>query len=95
LKEGCHERARELIADGPPFDAAEERLTRHTVYLSSHEVVFVFEGHEVEWIVDAVVSEPFRYQVEQAFEAWRPIIDGEPRMATVAYSWDRSSLGVG
>jgi hypothetical protein len=88
LKDGTSERARELIANGPPFNAAEERLTRHTVFLSSHEVVFVFEGHEVEWIVDNVATEPFRWKVTQAFDAWRPIIDGEPRLAQVAYAWN-------
>lgn len=94
LKDGTSERARQLVANGPPFDAAEEGLIRHTVYLSSHEVVFVFEGHEVEWIVDNVVTEPFRWKVMQAFDAWRPIIDGEPRIARVAYAWNREPGGV-
>jgi hypothetical protein len=91
LKDDSHERAQELIANGAPFDPAEEGLIRHAVYLSSHEVVFVFEGHEVEWIVDDVVTEPFRYQVSKAFEAWRPISEGEPRIARVAYAWERNS----
>jgi hypothetical protein len=94
LKEGGSSRARELIANGPPFDAAQEGLTRNTVYVSSHEVVFVFEGHEVEWIVDDLTTAPFRWNVLQAFEAWRPIIDGEPRLAQVAYAWNRESDGV-
>jgi hypothetical protein len=44
LKEGGGPRAAELIAAGPPFELAETGLTRHSVYLSAGEVVFVFEG---------------------------------------------------
>jgi hypothetical protein len=91
LREGMHERAKALLADGAPFDPATEGFTRHAVYLSSHEVVFVFEAHEVEWIVDDVVSEPFRWSVAEAFDAWRPLVDGEPRIGRVVYSWERES----
>jgi hypothetical protein len=94
LKDGTEARAQELIANGAPFDPAEEGLARHTVYISAGEVIFVFEGHEVEWIVDGVVTDPYRWTVSNAFEAWRPIIDGEPRIARVAYSWDRESSSV-
>jgi hypothetical protein len=94
LKDGMHARAKALIGNGAPFDPAEEGLMRHTVYLSSHEVVFVFEGHEVEWIVDDVVTEPFRWTVAEAFEAWRPLIDGDPRIARVAYAWERDAATV-
>jgi hypothetical protein len=27
-------------------------MVRHSVYLSADEVVFVFEGQQVEWVVD-------------------------------------------
>ena len=52
LKEGSEQRAAELVRAGPPFDLADTGIVRHSVYVSAHEVVFVFEGHEVEWIVD-------------------------------------------
>jgi hypothetical protein len=52
LKEGSGPRAAELIEAGPPFDLAETGVVHHTVYLSAGEVVFVFEGPQVEWIVD-------------------------------------------
>jgi hypothetical protein len=84
-------RAQELIANGAPFDPAGEGLARHTVYISAGEVVFVFEGHEVEWIVDGVITDPYRWTVSKAFDAWRPIIEGEPRIARVAYRWDRDA----
>jgi hypothetical protein len=51
-KKGSESRASELIAAGPPFDLEHTSLARHSVYLSATEVVFVFEGHEVEWMVD-------------------------------------------
>lgn len=89
LKDGMHERAKALLEEGAPFDPASEGFTRHTVYLSSREVVFVFEGHEVEWVVDDVVTEPFRWSVADAFDAWRPLVEGEPRIAHVVYSWER------
>jgi hypothetical protein len=52
-------------------------------------VIFVFEAHEVEWIIDDIVNEPFRWTVSDAFEAWRPLLDGSPRIARVAYAWER------
>jgi hypothetical protein len=91
LKDGTEPRAQELIANGAPFDPAGEGLARHTVYISAGEVVFVFEGHEVEWIVDGVITDPYRWTVSKAFDAWRPIIEGEPRIARVAYRWDRDA----
>lgn len=87
LKPGAEPRAAELIAQGAPFDPAESGLRRHTVYLSADEVVFVFEGNEVEWLVDSLVDEPFHYALTAAFDDWRPLLEGNPRIARVAYSW--------
>jgi hypothetical protein len=87
LKSGMESRAAELIAKGPPFDPAETGLTRHSVYLSAGEVVFVFEGHEVEWIVDRMIDEPFRWPVTDALDAWRPLVEGQPRIARSVYTW--------
>jgi hypothetical protein len=88
LKEKSGPRAAELIAAGPPFDLAETGIVRHSVYLSAGEVVFVFEGHQVEWIVDDLIHEPFHYQLQSAFDAWRSIVDGSPRLARELFSWD-------
>jgi hypothetical protein len=87
LKQGREVEAAELIAKGPPFDPAESGLTRHAVYLSAEDVVFVFEGPEVEWIVDGMVDEPFNWRMIQALAAWRPLVDGQPRIARAAWSW--------
>ena len=91
LKSGAEPCAAELIAKGPPFDPAESGLSRHAVYLSAGEAVFVFEGPEVEWIVDGMIQNPFEWVVLAAFEAWRPLLEGQPRIARPAYAWERGS----
>jgi hypothetical protein len=92
LKPGAESQAAELIEKGPPFDPGESGLDRHAVYLSAGEVVFVFEGREVEWIVEELVDEPFRWLAADALEEWRPLVDGEPRIARPAYVWTRESV---
>jgi hypothetical protein len=71
LKEGSGLRAAELIAGGPPFDLVETGILRHSVYLSAGEVVFVFEGHQVEWIVDDLIDDPFQPKLQSALEILR------------------------
>ena len=90
LKPGMEEEARKLIAQGPPFEIGESDLQRHTVYLSAGEVVFVFEGREVEWIVDSMIQDPFRPKLSDAFANWRPLVGAEPRIARPAFSWQRA-----
>lgn len=89
LKPGTEEAAAQLVEAGPPFDPGERGLARHTVYLSAGEVVFVFEGDEVEWIVEEMVYEPAGGAVAAALEAWRELVDGPPRIARAAYAWER------
>jgi hypothetical protein len=87
LRPGCEEQAAALVAAGPPFDPGERGLSGHTVYLSAGEVVFVFEGDEVEWIVEEMVQEPGGGSVAAALDAWRELVEGPPRIARCAYSW--------
>jgi hypothetical protein len=87
LKPGAEPRAAELIANGPPFDPTDSGLDGHSVYLSADEVIFVFEGHEVEWIVDRLVDDPFYWLVGEALERWRPLLDDQPRIARPVYVW--------
>jgi hypothetical protein len=93
LKSGSEQRAAELLAKGVPFDAEESGLDRHTVYLSASEVVFVFEGPQVDSIVDSLISEPFHWPLVHALDEWRPLIDGNPRIARPAYAWQREAVG--
>ena len=67
LKPGMEEEARKRLEQGPPFDLGESGLEHHTVYLSAREVVFVFEGHEVEWIVNSMIEDTFRPELELGF----------------------------
>jgi hypothetical protein len=59
LKPGAGKQASVLLEHEPPFDPAERGFARHAVYLSAGEVVFVFDGDEVGWIVEEIVNEPF------------------------------------
>ncbi len=89
LKPGTGPRAAELLQTGPPFDPADRGFERHTVYLSATEVVFVFEGPDADQILSDIVDEPFAWLLAAAFDRWRPLIDGEPRIARPAYAWQR------
>jgi hypothetical protein len=91
LKPGAEPDAAELVANGPPFEPGETGLERHTVFLAADEVVFVFEGSEVEWIVDSLVDEPFQWELMAALEEWRPLLAEHPRIARPGYAWTRGS----
>jgi hypothetical protein len=88
LKPGAAEQARKLVAGGPPFDLRASGIERHSVFVSAGEVVFVFEGHQVEWVVDDLIDAPFQYELQHAFDKWRAIIDGAPRIARQQFGWD-------
>jgi hypothetical protein len=88
LKPGTEVQAEELIAAGPPFDPAASGFARHSVFLSANAVVFVFEGREVEWLVDDLVDGQHLHPlVEQALEDWQPLIHGRPEMAREKFFW--------
>ena len=89
LRPGSEQRAAELIATGPPFDLQAGGLERHTVYLSTTEVIFVFEGHEVEKLVDELIEVPLETTMSRVFDRWRPLVEGPPRIAQEEFSWER------
>jgi len=93
LRPGTEDEARKLIEEGPPFEIAGSGLERHTVYLSAGEVVFVFEGHEVEGVVDGMTEDPFRPMLSDAFASWRPIVEEKPRIARPVFSWQEDGVG--
>jgi hypothetical protein len=88
LKPGAEERAGKLLTAGPPFDLSASGIERQSVFLSAGEVVFIFEGHEVEWIVDDLIDGPFHYELQRALDDWRSIVDGPPRIAREQFAWD-------
>jgi hypothetical protein len=87
LKQGSEQRAADLVAAGPPFGLADTGIVRHSIYISPSEAVFVFEGHQVEWIVDQLIDEPFHYELRHALEQWREIVEGQPHVARERYGW--------
>lgn len=89
LKPGSEPQAKELIAKGPPFDLRESGFVRHSAFLSATEVIFVFEAPQVEWLVDSLVHEPFHWPLRDALDEWRPLVDGQPRMAREQFFWER------
>jgi hypothetical protein len=92
LKEGTAHRAAQLIDAGPPFDLAEIGLISHSVFLSAEEVVFIFEGNQVEWLVDGLVDDPFQHEIQRALGEWRAFVDGPPRIARERFGWRRDGL---
>ncbi len=89
LKPGAESEAAALLTEGPPFEPAEQRFKRHAVYLSASEVVFVFEGEEVEWAVDDLMDAQFSPAFQAALAAWRPLVEEPPRIARLVYAWER------
>jgi hypothetical protein len=87
LKEGMHNRARELLAEGPPFDLEAATLARHDVYVTRNEVVFVFESLE-----GAALKLPGEdLALWRAANEWRKLMAGRPRKAETAFSWQHST----
>lgn len=85
LKEGALARVRELAAAGPPFDPNETELTRHQLLLTAQEAIFVFETAD-ERGLHTLLEE---VNVWAAASAWHDLVAGPPRLAEVAYSWER------
>ena len=79
-------RVRELIAQGPPFDPAATSLERHEVYLTDREVIFLFEGPDVQTFARELVRSPAAWR---AAAAWKDCIAGRPVAADQVYSWTR------
>ncbi len=95
LKPGAEPRAAELLRHGPPFDPGEHGFGRHAVYLSAAEVIFVFEGNEAEWRLDDLTDELGTWPFAAAIDAWRPLLDGPPRIARVSYAWESGPMRAG
>lgn len=90
LKEGALTRVRELAAAGPPFDPNETQLTRHQLLLTAQEAIFVFETAD-ERGLQALLAE---VDVWAAASTWHDLVAGPPKLAEVAYSWERPEPSV-
>jgi len=86
LLPGTEERARELLAAGPPFDPGRAGLTRHTVYARGDLVAFVFEGDDLSRTLPALLNDRLR---AGAFTPWAGLLAEQPRLAHPVYHWDQ------
>jgi hypothetical protein len=84
LKPDALERARALVASGPPFDPAQKGLIRHEVFFTDTDAVFLFEGRNVNDLVQRLVREPGTWR---AAVEWRRLLAASPRVARPGYSW--------
>ena len=57
------------------------------MYLSAGEVVFAFEGPDVDVVLDEMIENPFEPDIGAALERWRPLIEGQPRIARAHFDW--------
>jgi hypothetical protein len=85
LRDGSHDAAAELLRAGPPYDPGDIGLVRHGVYLGASEVVFVFEGPDVEHQVQNLLNDPV---ASAAFAVWGPLLQGTPSAAHELYYWE-------
>jgi hypothetical protein len=94
LRDDAHDEAEILLREGPPFESESVGLERHSAYLTAGEVVFLFEGPEVEWIVNELVDDPL---IASYFAPWEKLIEDTPRLAHEHFHWSRADqkLGVG
>jgi hypothetical protein len=86
LRPGAAEKARALLAEGPPFDPAAFEIAEHTVAITEREAVFSFSGPGVRALLDRGARDPSLWR---AGLAWRSVIAGKPRIAETMYSWRR------
>jgi hypothetical protein len=86
LRDGTETQAERLITLGPPFPFDRFDLLRHSVCLAEGIVLFVFEGPDVEWIVQEIVNDPV---LAASFGAWAPLLVGRPSIAREVFVWDR------
>lgn len=85
LADGAVERVREVVAQGPPFDPAETSLVRHQLLLTPREAIFTFETDTDEGL-STLLSQ---LDLWAAAATWRELVAGPPRLAEVAYAWER------
>ena len=85
LKPDSHVAAVEILRAGVPYDPGDIGLVRHGVYLSGSEVVFVFEGPDVEQQLSRLLNDP---AASAAFAVWAPLLEGTPSAAHELFYWE-------
>jgi hypothetical protein len=85
LRRGSRERAREIIAAGPPYELNEAGFRRHSIFLAEKTVVFVFEGPGIEALVSKLIDDP---AASGSFSVWGPLLAGTPTLAREEFHWE-------
>ena len=88
LKPGSEDAAADIVRAGPPYDPSEIGLARHGVYLGGSEVVFVFEGSDLERQLRDLLNDPVG---SPALAVWAPLLEGAPSIAHELYYWEAAS----
>jgi hypothetical protein len=87
IKPETRDAVRALLENGPPFDPEKMKgLDRHEVFLTPHEVIFLFDSQLGPDPLEPLLAEP---EFWQTAAAWRNHIAGPPRSAEDVYSWTR------
>jgi hypothetical protein len=73
-----------LIEQGPPIDLAAIGVERHEVLLSEREVIFLFEGTQLDETIQRLLGDR---SVWQAASGWARVIAGPPRLAQQRFGW--------
>jgi hypothetical protein len=87
LKPDMVDRARELLAEGPPFDLEALGFDRHGVFLTGREAVFIFERADGSAALELSAEDPALWE---AASAWQECFSERPRVARAAFSWERA-----
>ena len=81
LKPGCLDRARKLLAKGPPLDPASLGLTGHEIYLREGEAVFLFRGSNVGEQIKQAIRHP---AIWRAGLSWQRCFASAPQIVDSA-----------
>jgi hypothetical protein len=85
LRPGSGERARQILAEGAPYELGESGFRRHSVFLAEETVVFVFEAPGIEGLVRELVDDP---ATSTTFSVWGPLLEGTPALAREEFYWE-------
>jgi hypothetical protein len=85
LRSGSGERARQILAEGAPYELGEAGFLRHSVFLAEETAVFVFEAAGIEGLVRELVDDPMS---STTFSVWGPLLEGTPVLAREEFYWE-------
>jgi len=88
LRPDARERARELLAEERATASSEGSVDRKAIFMSESEIVFLFEGPELEEWLRELFNDPVR---SSDLGHWLPLFDGPLHRAPEVYLWKREA----